>query len=537
VTTVEKTGERVRGDVVAARFTEVTKRYGATEALKGIDLEIRAGTVHALVGENGAGKSTALGVIAGRISPSGGRVELFGDEIPYGRPRALRSAGVAAVYQELTIAPLLSVEANVFLGQPDARLGFLKGRDMRKRYLELCKALGVAPQPRGTHAGRLSVADQQLLEIMRALVRNCRVILFDEPTASLAVPEREALYGLMRRLRERGITLVFVSHNLEEVLMLADAITVFREGRRMRTAPRAEWSKASLVGAMLGDTGDARISEGLLDRTQPQAEPTAAAAPRATGPADAGPPLLKAEGVTVPGAIEDIWLEVRRGEILGVAGLVGSGRTTLLRALAGAESKARGRLWIEGEELAWPRSVRSARKAGTALLPEDRKTEGLALAMASMDNVVLGDLQKSSRLGLLSRRRTERAAAAACEGVGFSRSRLSTPAMQLSGGNQQKLLLARWRHSPPKVLLADEPTRGVDIGAKAEIVEVLEEMAANGMAIIVVASELEELVALSHRVIVLSEGRVVAGLDRNDRQITVAEILHSAFKTGLGGDQ
>jgi ABC-type sugar transport system ATPase subunit len=542
VTTVEKTGERVRGDVVAARFAGVTKRYGATEALKGIDLEIGAGTVHALVGENGAGKSTALGVIAGRISPSGGRVELFGDEIPYGRPRALRSAGVAAVYQELTIAPLLSVEANVFLGQPEARLGFLQGRDMRKRYLELCKELGVAPEAKGTQAGRLSVAGQQLLEIMRALVRNCRVILFDEPTASLAVPEREALYGLMQRLRERGITIVFVSHNLEEVLMLADAITVFREGRRMRTAPRAEWSKVTLVRAMLGETGDARFTEGLLDRSEPAPEPTSADpavadAVTVVAPEATSPPLLRAEGVTVTGAIEDIWLEVRPGEILGIAGLVGSGRTTLLRALAGAEGKARGRLWIEGKEIGWPRTVRAARKAGTALLPEDRKSEGLALSMASMDNIVLGDMRKSSRLGFLSRRRTERAAAAACEGVGFSLGRLSTPAMQLSGGNQQKLLLARWRHSPPKVLLADEPTRGVDIGAKAEIVEMLEEMAADGMAIIVVASELEELVALSHRILVLSGGRIVAGLDRSDRQITVAEILHSAFRTGLGGDQ
>jgi ABC-type sugar transport system ATPase subunit len=474
--------------------------------------------------------------MAGRIGPSGGRVELFEDEIPYGDPRALRSAGVAAVYQELTIATLLSVEANVFLGQPAARLGFLQGADMRKKYVELCEQVGVAAQPPGTTAGRLSVADQQLLEIMRALVRNCRVILFDEPTASLAVPEREAFYRLMRSLRERGITIVFVSHNLEEVMMLADTITVFREGERRRTATRAEWSKATLVHAMLGESADARVVEELLDSSAPPVE-SVTSFTRVPPAAKAGPPLLRAKNVTVPGGVEDISLEVRRGEILGIAGLVGSGRSTLLRALAGAESKARGRLWVEGEEIAWPRTVRRARAAGTALLPEDRKTEGLALAMAAMDNVVLGDMHKSSRLGFLSRRRTERAAAAACDGVGFSSRRLSTPAMQLSGGNQQKLLLARWRHSPPKVLLADEPTRGVDIGAKAEILGVLEEMAAAGMAIVVVASELEELVALSHRVVVLSEGRVVAALDRGDREITVAEILHTAFRTGLGGDK
>ena len=530
--------ERARADV-AARFTEVSKRYGATQALKSIDLEVEAGSIHALVGENGAGKSTALGIMAGRVAPSSGRVDLFGEEISYGHPRSIRESGVVAIYQELTIAPLLGVEANVFLGQPRSHFGFLQKREMRSRYVELCEEVGVAAKPPGTRAGALSVADQQLLEIMRALVRNSRVILFDEPTASLAVPEREAFYKLMLGLRERGITIVFVSHNLEEVMMLADAITVFREGERMQTALREGWSKGTLVRTMLGDKGDSRVEGEMLAPAElrpEQDENLAAEVVAVREPLSRDEPvLLRAEGVTVPGAIEDVSIEVKPGEILGIAGLVGSGRSTLLRALAGAEPNASGNLWIDGEQIRWPNTVRRGRAIGTALLPEDRKTEGLVLAMAAMDNVVLGDLHKSSRYGFLSRRRTEQAAAAACDGVGFSASRLSARAMQLSGGNQQKLLIARWRHAPPKVLLADEPTRGVDIGAKAEILKVLEEMAATGLGIIVAASELEELAALSHRVVVLSEGRLVGWLDRAERPIAVSDILHMAFRTGLGG--
>ena len=523
------------GGAVAARFMNVTKTFGVTRALKGIDFEIRAGTVHALVGENGAGKSTALGILAGRIPPSGGRVELFDEEIPYGVPRALRAAGVVAIYQELTIAPLLGVEANVFLGEPASRFGMLRRGEMRERYLELCEEFGFRPQPAGTRAGQLSVADQQLLEIMRALIRDCRVILFDEPTASLAIPEREALYELIGDLKRKGMTIVFVSHNLDEVFLLADEITVFREGEHQRTAPSSGWTKSTLVDAMLGKGGDSRVAEELLheDRGVASATPTTVSAPGGAT-ANAGgsaPPLLRAEGVTIDGAIEDAWIDVKPGEILGVAGLVGSGRSSLLRALAGAEDGSRGRLWIEGREVDWPHSVRRARRLGIALLSEDRKSEGLALSMSARDNIIVGDMGKVSRFGMVMPHKAEKSAAEAAEAVGFPAKRLSTQALQLSGGNQQKLLLARWRHARPKVLLADEPTRGVDIGAKAEIVAVLEDMAASGIGVVVVASELEELVALSHRVVVLAEGSVVGALDQTTAPITVADTLHMAFRT------
>jgi ABC-type sugar transport system ATPase subunit len=528
---------------IAARFTAVSKRYGPTKALRGVDLVIESAAIHALVGENGAGKSTALGILAGRVAPSAGRVDLFGDEIPYGAPRALRAAGVVAIYQELTIAPLLSVEANVFLGQSLSRVGFLRERTMRARYLELCQEIGVEPKRPGTLAGTLSIADQQLLEIMRALVRRCRVILFDEPTASLAAPEREAVYRLLRTLRQRGIAIVFVSHNLAEVLALADTITVFREGTRVRSARRSEWSRRALVEAMLGESGDVRLGEEMLspsgaERPGRTGDVPAAAEPRRpTRSRTRGDTLVRAQGVTVPGAIEDVSVEIGRGEIVGIAGLVGSGRSTLLRALAGVEPTARGRLWIDGAEASWPTTVRRARALGLALLPEDRKAQGLVLAMSAMDNVVLGDLGGVSRFGLLSTRGVERAAAEVSERVRFPASRLSSRAMDLSGGNQQKLLLARWRHARPKVLLADEPTRGVDIAARAEILQVLEDMAALGLALVVVSSELEELAAISHRVVVMSAGRVVGELDRADGPIAVADMLHMAFGTQARGER
>jgi ABC-type sugar transport system ATPase subunit len=477
------------------------------------------------VGQNGAGKSTALGLLAGRIAPTAGRVELFGEEMKYGDPRAARGTGVVAIYQELTVVPDLSVEANVFLGQVIARRGFLSTRAMRARYEALCEEAGVAAHPPRTQAGLLSVADQQVLEILRALVGESRLMLFDEPTASLAIPEREALHRVMRTLRDRGMTIVFVSHNLDEVLMLSDTVTVFREGQLIRSAPRESWSKAKVVQGMLGESADARFKAEMLN--QAAARDRSAPSP-SRRPANRD--LLRAEGLTVPGAIADVDVTVRAGEVLGIAGLVGAGRTTLLRALAGSERTAEGALWVDGERVPWPRTVRRARALGVALLPEDRKNQGLVPSLSATENILLSRLSGASRFGFVSSARLERAAAGVAPGVGFSTARLSSAARQLSGGNQQKLLMARWTYDPPKVLLADEPTRGVDIGAKAEILGSLERMAERGIGVVIVSSELEELAAVSDRVLVLAGGRAVAALDRTEGEISVSDILHSIFE-------
>ncbi len=512
------------GQQVAASFAGVTKEFGATRALKGIDLTIERQTIHALVGENGAGKSTALGILAGRIGPTAGRVEVFGEKIKYADPRASRRAGIVAIYQELTIVPALSVEANVFLGQPLSHSGILSEGVMRRRYVELCDRVGVAAQPAGTAAGRLSVADQQLLEIMRALIFDARIMLFDEPTASLGQPEREALLSLMRSLREDGMTIIFVSHNLDEVLEISDRITVFRDGSLQETADRSVWDKPRLVRTMLGTHSDQRVLAEMID---PSAEVRPADQTRSTRAR--GKVLLGATGITVPGAISGIDIEICAGQILGVGGLVGAGRTTLLRALAGLEPRAEGRLWVDGTEVPWPHSVRRARALGIALVPEDRKGQGLVLSMMAMENVVLSDLGSLSRFGVISPKAVRASAAEVCGDFGFSPARLRSLTGQLSGGNQQKLLLARWKHWAPTILLADEPTRGVDVGAKEEIVRSLEAMAADGLGIVMVSSELEEVAAVSDRVIVLSEGRAVGRLDRTEGNITVSEILHAAF--------
>lgn len=507
---------------VAVTYRGISKRYAAVQALAAVDLDLEAGRVHAFVGENGAGKSTCLGVLAGRIAPTTGEVRVRGEDFRQGDPRAARKAGVVAIYQELTIVPALSAQANVFLGHPLARTGVLRERAMRTRYLALCQEVGVEAVPDRVPAGTLSIAEQQILEIMRALVADAQVILFDEPTASLALHERTALLQLMDRLRRSGITVVFVSHNLDEVLEIADTVTVFREGLITARAERQAWDKGRIVKEMLGDKVDGRLMHGLLED-----KPAPVSSRRR--PTTAGEPLVRVEGLTVPGTLYGVDLEISGGEILGIGGLVGSGRTTTLRALAGLEPGAKGALWVDGTRRRVPRSVREARRLGVALIPEDRKGQGLVPQMDAMNNVALGNLGRVSRWGVLSRRRMAASAGAAATQFGFDSARIGELSANLSGGNQQKLLLARWRLNPPRVLLADEPTRGIDIGAKAEIMAALERMAEDGLGIVVVSSELEEVCAISDRVTVLTEGNHAATLDCEEAAITPKRIMSAAF--------
>ena len=495
--------EEQRNAHAAIPFDGVGKRFGETVAVDGVTLAILRGTIHALVGENGAGKSTLLGMLAGRTALSDGRIDVFGQTLQTGNVRASRSAGVVAIYQELTIVPSLSACANVFLGQTRSRFGFLSERAMRKRFNELCERLGVVISA-GVLAGALSVADQQMLEIIRALESQAKVLLLDEPTSALALPERDALFRCVRELRAQGVTILLVSHNLDEVLSIADDISVCRDGRLIRTANVADWTKASLVAAMLGH---------------------AAAPPTKRRSAVSIEPFLRADAVTAPNKIDNISVAVGKGEIVGLGGLVGSGRTTLLRALCGLERDSTGRLWIDGKERRWPTSPLQALELGIALIPEDRK-QGLVLGLPAQENVVLANLHATARAGFISERRVHECAVSAMRGYHFDRRRLSASAGSLSGGNQQKLLLARWRHRPPHVLLADEPTRGIDVGAKEEILGKLRVLADSGLAVLFVSSELEEVVAVSDRVIVLAAGQEAGRLGAD---ASVEDILMSAF--------
>ncbi|MER9180410.1 sugar ABC transporter ATP-binding protein [Mesorhizobium sp. M0767] len=502
-------GGPARSQEIAVGFRGVSKHFGSTIALSDVSFEVRAATIHALVGQNGAGKSTALGVLAGRSPPSGGRVEIFGEAAKLSDPRRAHEAGIVAIYQELTIIPHLSAVENVFLGQILSYGGLVSAARMKARFRELCSLVGVSIAA-DDRARQLSVADQQILEIMRGVQSDARVLLFDEPTASLAPTERRALFRLMRDLRKAGHTMVFVSHNLDEVFELADDITVFRNGRMVASKPAAEWSKGTLVASMLG--------ESMTDIYR-----------RREASVPFGDDILRARNVSVPGAIRGVDISVRKGEIVGVAGLAGAGRTTLLRALAGAEPKATGSLWFDGATRAWPRQPNEARRLGIALVPEERKTDGLVLGMSSSDNIALPRLNGCSTLGVLSDAKLKEATRAAAITFRLDPARLSEPVQNLSGGNQQKALLARWKYTPPTVLLVDEPTRGIDIGAKAEILDALRLFSDLGTGVVVVSSELEEIVSIADRVIVMAEGRKVEELVADRKEVSLGRILSAAF--------
>lgn len=486
----------------------VEKTFGRVRALHPVDLRVEHGTIHALIGANGAGKSTLLGIIAGRIAPSSGTVLMGGAELPVGNPHKARAAGVAAIYQELTIVPQLSTQANVFLGNVSSRRGLLRERQMREQYRALCARLGVAAHP-DTPAGDLSVAQQQVLEVLRGVVLDARLLLLDEPTAALASHEREILFALMRDLRAAGTTIIFVSHNLDEVLAVADHVTVFKDGRVAAELPAAGTSKRELITAMLGrpTTELVSVRESMHDSAV----------------------ALEVTGLRRPGSDHAIDLRVHRGEVLGIGGLVGSGRSALLKTLIGA-LPASGRMTVNGREGPLPSSPHRARRLGIVTIPEDRKAAGLFASMSAADNILVSDYRTVSKLGWVSGRLARRQSAAAARAAGFDLNRLSAPASTLSGGNQQKLLFARWSHFRPAVLLADEPTRGIDVGGKEQILNHLVELAASGLAVIVVSSEIEEIVPISHRVLVMARGAAVAMLNNYDGNLTANDVVQTAFQ-------
>jgi ABC-type sugar transport system ATPase subunit len=494
----------------AVTLAGLRKRYGQTQALAGAELVIRSGTIHALVGENGAGKSTALGALAGRLHVDSGTINIRGQDVKKVTPRVARSRGVAAIYQELTIVPTLTAVANVYLGQTPARLGFMAERRMRQRYRALCKRLAVTIPPNALASG-LSIGDQQMLEIMRALESGADILLFDEPTSALVQTERDNLFRLMHELKAQGMTMVLVSHNLDEVLANSDEVTVFRNGTNVATGPAPSWTKSTLVGEMLG-----RAAPDLLASYR---------AKRAIPPTD----VLQITNLNVPGVLDGIHMTARRGEVVGVAGLMGSGRTTLLRAIAGLERTAAGQLVVDGKEVPWPGSARAALRLGISLVPEDRKLQGLMLPMSSAENVGIASLGDFSRFGFVRRREMHKAIGGVATEYAIDRRRLRQPVRNLSGGNQQKVLLARWRLKNPLVFLADEPTRGIDVGAKASILAALREFADRGSTVVVVSSELEELTAVADRVVVMHQGALVQEIDAGQSGAQVDRMLQAAF--------
>jgi ABC-type sugar transport system ATPase subunit len=507
---------------------DVAKTYGLAQVLAPVSLALDGGQVHALCGANGAGKSTLLGIFSGRVKPSAGTVRFLGQQLEAGKPRKIRAHGVAAVYQELEIVPALSTLANVFLGSERHTHGLLSQAKMTSQFTALCERLGTNVDSR-VRAGSLSVADQQLLAIMRALQSDASLLLLDEPTAALAVAERRKLLQTIRGLAAEGLTIVFVSHQLDEVLEISDTIQVLRNGELVARGPRGEWNRERIIAEMVGYE-----IPGALAAPSPLTGPPTARQPapdEAVGgrPDSADHESIRADGVRLRGRVNGISVEVRKGEVVGLAGLVGSGRTSLLRCLAGAEAGAAGSLTIDGKRRGLPHSVRDARRRGVVLLPEDRKAQGLIGERSVEDNITLSSLERVSKLGLVSTRAERQLADQWRERLQLTARRRGVRAKMLSGGNQQKTLLARVLESRPRLLLADEPTRGIDVAAKEEVLSVIRGYARDGGSVLMTSSEIEEVIAVSDRIYIMRKGTVVHEIDQAHEEATLEKLIRLSF--------
>jgi simple sugar transport system ATP-binding protein/ribose transport system ATP-binding protein len=484
---------------------DIGKSFGGVRALDGISLTIEKGSIHALVGENGAGKSTLGKILAGVIAPDRGQLLIGGEPVAFRSPREAIVRGIVLIAQELSIAPALSVAENVFLGTEPRRAGFVARRALRRRYDELAAAAGF--ELSGDLPGRaLRTADQQKVEILRALCRDARLIVMDEPTAALPRPDADRLYQVIRRLAAGGTTIVLVSHFLREVAELADEVTILRDGHLVRTSPAANETEDTMLSSMLGRS---------LGTAFPARRPVPAQAPI----------VLQARGLSAPG-VHDVSLDVRAGEIVGLAGLVGSGRTELARALCRAQRVTSGTVSVAGAPLTG-QGPSAALRAGLAMIPESRKEQGLMLGRPIAENVSLASLTRLSDLGLVRRRAERQAVATVLGQVGVRVPAQGAPVSTLSGGNQQKALFARILLRGPRVLVADEPTRGVDVGAKRAIYELLTSLAADGLGVLLISSDAEEILGLAHRVLVMRAGRIAAEL--RGEAMTEAAILTAAF--------
>jgi ABC-type sugar transport system ATPase subunit len=479
----------------------VSKSYSGVSVLRDIDLDIAPGEVHSLVGENGAGKSTLLKILAGAIRADSGTLSFDGEIVNIASPRDAISRGVSLISQEGALVPALTVLQNVFLARWSNRVGFLRTRADQRRFDELIELTGFDLDPH-ERVDQLAIGAQQQVEILRSLARGGRVLALDEPTAVLAEHEKVNLLALIRRLAEGGTTVLLVSHFLNEVLSVADRITVLRDGALVITDDASAHTPASLVRHMVGRE---------LDVLYPEPAPV---------PENA-PVRLAARGLS-GGMVHGVDLSVRAGEILGIAGLVGSGRTETLLMLFGADRPGAGVVEIDGTELRRLTPQR-AMAAGVALVPESRKEQGLVMMRSVRDNVALASLGER-RAGPLVRRSAERAAVEqACRSVDVRAAHPDAAIETLSGGNQQKAMFAKWLLRSPRVLLIDEPTRGVDVAAKSQIHHLIKELAADGLAVVCVSSEIEELLALAHRVLVLRHGHPIGEFGRGTpREVVIA---------------
>lgn len=490
----------------AVRLRSVSKQFGATQAVAAVDLDIAAGEIHGLVGQNGAGKSTLGKILGGIYERDSGDFSVFGRPISRWSPRIALTHGIAMIQQELSLVPSLSVAKNVFLGIEGHRAGLLTDR-LDDRFSALNERAGFRLDPRAS-VGDLRIADRQKVEILRALARDAQLIVMDEPTSALTINEAHHLHEVIARLKADGRTVVYVSHFLDEVLEACDRVTVMRDGRIVRTASTADETKESLVTAMLG-------------RPMELTFPERPAVTRSTSRR-----ILRVDHLRALPAVVDVSFEVHPGEIVGLAGLVGSGRSESLRAVFGADRADGGAVLIDGEPYPRRTPVFSVR-AGLGMIPEDRRGQGLVPTMRVRPNITLASLNTFRRFGLVDTIKELSEVRTLLNDLDVVPRKPDADIATLSGGNQQKVLFGKWLATSPRVLLLDEPTRGVDIGAKRRIYDLVVDLAARGLGILLVSSELEEVMSLSHRVYLIHGGRTIGEVD--PRETTLESVLFRLF--------
>jgi len=478
--------------------TGVDKSFAGVRALRGVDFTLRPAEVHALIGENGAGKSTLIKVMTGVYRPDAGTVRLAGTAREFRNPLEAQAAGISTIYQEVNLVPLMSVARNLYLGREPRRLGLVDTGRMNREAAEVLGRYGVdvdVTRPLRT----LGLGAQQMVALARAVQIDARVVIMDEPTSSLEPREVETLFSVIRRLKEQGIAVVYVSHRLDELYAVCDRVTVMRDGEVVHTGDIAKLERLRLVSLMLGREMAAVREKGTTAFD--------------TGRRDVrdGQPALRASGLTVRHRVQDVSVDVHPGEVVGLGGLLGAGRSETAKAIVGALGTESGTVEVEGRALR-RRSPAASIRAGVVMLPEDRKVEGIIPNLSVRENISLAALPRLSRAGIVSRAKQDEVVRFFMERLRIKASGPDQKVGDLSGGNQQKVLLARWLCLNPKVLLLDEPTRGIDVGAKAEVQALIDELAGEGLGVLLISSDLEELIEGSDRVVILKDGKVVGHL-------------------------
>jgi galactofuranose transport system ATP-binding protein len=486
----------------------VTKRFPGVLALDDVSFELRPGEVHALVGENGAGKSTLIKVITGVYKPDDGQVHFKGEEVSFSDPRESQAVGISTIYQEINLIPLLSVAQNIFLGrEPRNRLGIIDVESMNREAAEILERYGIRADVTAPLRS-LGLGAQQMVAIARAISVDTRAVIMDEPTSSLEAREVETLFGVIRQLREEGVGVIYISHRLDELYEICDSVTILRDGRVVHAGELAELSRLQLIAYMLGRELAEVEEEGATGFGEEHEA--------------AREPVLEVQGLTQRPRLREITFDVRPGEVVGLAGLLGAGRTETAKAIFGAEPLDSGSVRVGGEDLRTG-SPGAAIKAGIAFLPEDRKSEGIIPDLSVKENIVAAALPRLTHAGLVSEKEQDELVDRFIQSLGIKASSPDQPVRELSGGNQQKVLLARWLCMNPKVLILDEPTRGIDVGAKAEIQKLVDDLAVEGLGVILISSELEEITEGSDRVVALRDGAVVGVL--SGEEITEGKLM------------